>query len=38
MMEEALGLGFSLVIWIGSIVGMIIGFGLKPIKWIRRAV
>jgi hypothetical protein len=38
MMEQALGLGFSLVIWIGSIVGMIIGFGLKPIKWIRRAV
>jgi hypothetical protein len=38
MMEQALGLGFSLVIWIGSMVGMIIGFGLKPIKWIRRAV
>jgi hypothetical protein len=37
MMEQALGLGFSLVIWVGSMVGMVIGFGLKPIKWIRRA-
>ena len=38
MMEQALGLGFSLVIWVGSMVGMVIGFGLKPIKWIRKAV
>ena len=37
MMEQALGLGFSLVIWVGSMIGMVIGFGLKPIKWIRKA-
>ena len=38
MMEQILGLGFSLVIWVVSMVGMVIGFGLKPVKWIRRAV
>lgn len=38
MMEEILGLGLSLVIWVGSMVGMAIGFGLKPIKWLRKAV
>jgi len=37
MMEQALGLGLSLVIWIGSMVGMVIGFGLKPFKWLRKA-
>ena len=38
MMEQALGLGLSLVIWIGSMVGMVIGLGLKPIKWLKKAV
>ena len=38
MMEQILGLGLSLVIWVGSMVGMVIGFGLKPIKWIRKSV
>ena len=38
MTEQILGLGLSLVIWVGSMVGMVIGFGLKPIKWIRKAV
>ena len=38
MTEQILGLGLSLVIWVGSIVGVVIGFGLKPIKWIRKAV
>jgi hypothetical protein len=38
MMEQILGLGFSLVIWVASMVGMVIGFGLKPFKWIRKSV
>ncbi len=38
MMEQILGLGFSLVIWVVSMVVMVIGFGLEPVKWLRRAV
>lgn len=38
MMEQALGLGLSLVIWVGSTVGMIIGYSLKPFKWLRKSM
>jgi len=38
MTEQILGLVLSTLIWVGSMVGMVIGFGLKPIKWIRKAV
>ncbi len=38
MTEQILGLVLSLVIWVASMVGMVIGFGLKPFKWIRKAV
>ncbi len=38
MTEQILGLVLSTLIWVGSMVGMVIGFGLKPFKWIRRAV
>jgi hypothetical protein len=38
MTEQILGLVLSTLIWMGSMVGMVIGFGLKPIKWIRGAI
>lgn len=34
MMEQILGLGFSLAVSVFSTIAMIIAFGLKPIKWI----
>jgi hypothetical protein len=37
MMEQILGLGFSLVIWVASMVGMVIGLeakGIPPIGGI----
>jgi hypothetical protein len=38
MTEQILGLVLSAVIWVGSMVGMVIGFGLKPVKWLRKAM
>jgi len=38
MTEQILGFVLSLVIWVASMVGMVIGLGLKPFKWIRKAV
>jgi len=38
MTEQVLGLVLSALIWVGSMVGVVIGFGLKPVKWLRKAV
>jgi hypothetical protein len=38
MTEQILGLVLSILIWVGSMVGMVIGFGLKPFKWVWKAV
>jgi hypothetical protein len=38
MTEQILGLVLSTLIWVGSMVGMVIGFGLKPVKWIRKGI
>ena len=38
MFEQILGWGLSLVVWVGSTVAMVIGFGLKPVKWLRKAL
>jgi hypothetical protein len=38
MLEQILGWGLSLVIWVASMVGMVISLTVKPIKWLRKAI